>query len=93
MPMLLTWREPDHIAGMDLFNRTALTLHPTAAGCDDQDLTQRMSGNRRRRHNWRGTRRASLEYGERRSDPRLIAPEGSRVERPEPENFEVSYKS
>jgi hypothetical protein len=42
MPMLLARQEPDHIAGMDLFNRTALALHPTATRCDYEDLTQRM---------------------------------------------------
>src|SRR5260221_1016043 len=29
MPMLLAWREPDHIAGVDLLNGTALPLDPT----------------------------------------------------------------
>src|SRR5688572_5875238 len=42
VPMLLTRREPDHIAGMDLLNWTALTLDPTATGCDNQGLTQRV---------------------------------------------------
>src|SRR5258707_9203393 len=42
MPMLLARREPDHIAGMDLLDRAALALHPTATGCDNQRLTQRV---------------------------------------------------
>jgi hypothetical protein len=43
MPMLLARREPDHIAGMNLFNQTDLALHPPATGCDHQGLTQRVS--------------------------------------------------
>ena len=39
MPMFFARREPDHISGMDLFNRTALALHPTAAASDNQRLT------------------------------------------------------
>jgi len=42
MPMLLARREPDHIAGMNLFNRTGLALRLAAAGCDNQGLTERM---------------------------------------------------
>src|SRR5437879_4124749 len=42
VPMLLARWEPDDIAGVDLLNRTTLTLDPTAAGCDNEDLTQRM---------------------------------------------------
>jgi hypothetical protein len=42
MPMLLAWREPDHIAGMDLLNGTALALHPPATGRDNQGLAERM---------------------------------------------------
>jgi hypothetical protein len=38
MPMLLARQEPDHIAGMDLLDRTALALHPTATGGDNEDL-------------------------------------------------------
>ena len=29
-------------AGMDILNRSALALHPTTTGCDDQGLTERM---------------------------------------------------
>jgi hypothetical protein len=43
MPMFFARREPDHISRMNLFNRTTLALHPTAAGRDNQRLTQRVS--------------------------------------------------
>ena len=42
VPMLFAWRDRDHIAGMNLVNRTALLLHPSATGGDDQSLTERM---------------------------------------------------
>src|SRR5262245_37023183 len=35
MPMLLARREPDHITGMNHFNRTAFALHPPATGCNN----------------------------------------------------------
>src|SRR5437773_2576460 len=38
-PMFLVRREPDHIAGADLLDRSALALHSTAAGGDDERLT------------------------------------------------------
>src|SRR5947199_8791634 len=34
MPMFLVRREPDHIAGADLIDRSALALHSTADGVD-----------------------------------------------------------
>jgi len=43
MPVLLSRRKPDHIAGMDLLNRTALALHPTATDSDNEGLAKRMS--------------------------------------------------
>ena len=42
MPVLLPGREPDHVARPDLLDRSALALHPAAAGGDDQRLAQRM---------------------------------------------------
>ena len=42
MPVLLAGREPDHIAGPDLLDRSALALSPAAAGRHDQGLTERM---------------------------------------------------
>ena len=41
--MLFARQKPDHVARMDLLNGTALTLHPTGPGRDDNDLTQGMS--------------------------------------------------
>ena len=38
MPMLFARREPDHIAGMNLFNRAALALHTPETSCDNQGL-------------------------------------------------------
>jgi hypothetical protein len=35
MPMLLARRKPEHIAGMNFFNRTAIALHPSATGYDN----------------------------------------------------------
>src|SRR5947209_2063995 len=42
MPMLLTGRKPDHIAGPNLLDRAALALNPTAAGGDNQSLAERV---------------------------------------------------
>ena len=42
MPMLFARWEPDHITGMNLFNRTALALNPPATGYDNQGLTERV---------------------------------------------------
>src|SRR5208283_5188559 len=42
MPVLLPGREPDHITGMDLFDRSAFALHPAATSCHDQGLSERM---------------------------------------------------
>ena len=42
MPVLLARRKPDHIAGRDPLNRTALALHPTAADSDNEGLAKRM---------------------------------------------------
>jgi len=42
MPMLLARRKRYHIAGMDLLNRAVLALHPTATGCDNESLAERM---------------------------------------------------
>src|SRR3989454_7829925 len=42
VPMLQSWRKPNHITGPDFFDRTALALYPAHAGCDNQRLAQRM---------------------------------------------------
>src|SRR5260221_13591275 len=42
MPMLLAWREPDHIAGMDLLNGTAPAFDPPATARDTQGLAERL---------------------------------------------------
>ncbi len=42
MPVLLAGREPDHITGPDLLDRSPFALSPAAAGRDDEGLTQRM---------------------------------------------------
>src|SRR5918995_5891473 len=42
MPMLLTRRKPDHITWLDFLDRAAPSLHPPAAGRDDQRLTEWM---------------------------------------------------
>jgi hypothetical protein len=42
VPVLLTGREPDDIAGPDFLSGAAFALHPAAAGGHDQRLTQRM---------------------------------------------------
>src|ERR1051326_4583303 len=44
MPMLLIRREPDHIAGANLLDWAAFTLCATAAGGDNECLTERMRG-------------------------------------------------
>ena len=38
VPVLLTRREPDHIARPDLFDGAAPALRETAAACDDEGL-------------------------------------------------------
>src|SRR6476620_4191184 len=43
MPMLLTRRNPDDIAGPDILLGATLHLHPARAGRHYQGLTQRMS--------------------------------------------------
>ncbi|EPE97987.1 hypothetical protein RGCCGE502_13954 [Rhizobium grahamii CCGE 502] len=40
--MFLTRFEPDDVAGADVFDRSAFALRATAAGEDDQRLTERM---------------------------------------------------
>src|SRR5580765_5662998 len=42
MPVLLAGREPDHIAGSDLLDRSPFTLSPAAPSRDDESLTERM---------------------------------------------------
>ncbi len=42
MPMLFTWRDPDHVSGSDFFNGAASALHPAAAGSDYEILSQRV---------------------------------------------------
>ena len=42
MPVLLAWREPDHVAGPDFFDRASPALRPAATRRHDQGLTQRM---------------------------------------------------
>ena len=42
MPVLLAGREPDHITGPDLLDRSAFALNPAAAGRDDESLTEWM---------------------------------------------------
>ena len=42
VPVLLARREPDHVAGPDLLDRSTLALNPAAAGRDDQGLAERM---------------------------------------------------
>src|SRR6266478_7357075 len=43
MPVLLTGREPDHVSGPDLLDRSTFALSPAAARRDDQSLAERMS--------------------------------------------------
>src|SRR5438093_277197 len=40
VPMLLTRRAPDHVAGADSLDRASPALNQAAARRDDQDLTQ-----------------------------------------------------
>jgi hypothetical protein len=40
--MFLAGRKPDDIARTDFFDRAALALHPTATGCDNQGLPERV---------------------------------------------------
>src|SRR5579863_1290257 len=42
MPVLLAGREPDHITGADILDRTSPTLCQAAARGDDEGLTERM---------------------------------------------------
>src|SRR5256885_9932211 len=42
MPVLFTGREPDDVTGADLLNWPALALGPTAAGRDNERLTEWM---------------------------------------------------
>src|SRR6266516_1511324 len=42
VPVLLDRRKPDHVTGPDFFDGATPTLRPTATGCDNQRLTQRM---------------------------------------------------
>jgi len=43
MPVLLAGREPDHVTGTDLLDRSSFPLSPPAAGHDDERLTEWMS--------------------------------------------------
>src|SRR5436853_4050878 len=43
MPVLLAGREPDHVTGPDLLNRSTFALSPAAARRDDESLAERMS--------------------------------------------------
>src|SRR5262245_3377459 len=47
VPVFLAGRDPDDIAGHDLFDRSAPALRPPAAGGYDQRLTERMRMPRR----------------------------------------------
>src|SRR6266705_3992730 len=42
MPMLQSWRKPNHITGPNLLDRTALSLHPANTRCDNERLTKWM---------------------------------------------------
>src|ERR1700733_11287170 len=42
VPVFLSRREPDHVAGLDLFNRAAPALGSSAARRDDQRLPERV---------------------------------------------------
>src|SRR5215469_2142634 len=42
VPMLFSWRKPDHISGADLLDWTAPALHTAVTRSDDQGLTERM---------------------------------------------------
>src|SRR5438552_13159522 len=43
MPMLQSWRKPNHITGPNFFYWPTFALHPTNARRDDKRLTERMS--------------------------------------------------
>src|SRR5436305_151666 len=42
VPMLEPRRKPHHVAGVDFFNGTALALHPSKTGGDNQRLSERV---------------------------------------------------
>src|SRR5690349_7252525 len=42
VPMLLGRREPDYVAGPDVFDGAALSLYPAATGRNDQCLAERV---------------------------------------------------
>src|SRR5579864_963481 len=42
MPVLLAGREPDHVTGADLLDRSTFALGPATAGRDDEGLAERM---------------------------------------------------
>src|ERR1700678_715058 len=42
MPMLLSGREPDYVAGMDLYDGASFVLRPSAACGDDEGLAERV---------------------------------------------------
>jgi hypothetical protein len=42
VPMLLSGREPDYVAGMNLFDGTSFMLRPSAACGDDEGLAERV---------------------------------------------------
>ncbi len=42
VPVLFARSEPDHVARTDFLDRTALALHPAAAGRDNQSLAKGM---------------------------------------------------
>jgi len=42
VPMLLSWRKPDHISGVNLLDRVAFSLSPSAACSDNQGLSEGM---------------------------------------------------
>ena len=43
VPMLLSGREPDYVAGVNLFDGAAFVLRPSAACGDDERLAQRVA--------------------------------------------------
>src|ERR1700721_3687432 len=66
MPMFLSRLKPDHIAGVDLFNRTIPTLHPSTPAGHNQSLAQRMRMPRRPRawlKGYMGTTNAGRLWG------------------------------
>jgi hypothetical protein len=58
VPVPFTGREPDHVAGPDFLDRTALALRPAKAGRDDQGLAERMGVPSRARARFEGDERA-----------------------------------